>query len=112
MKKAHNAKRIVIPVFILIAGAAAWWFLLRGQTSPDGVIALSGRIESDDAAVAAKTTGRIREITVREGDTVKTGQLIAVLDDEQIKARENQERSAVVTRLQCFRHSSNRAGSP
>ncbi len=95
MKKAHNAKRIVIPVFILIAGAAAWWFLLRGQTSPDGVIALSGRIESDDAAVAAKTTGRIREITVREGDTVKTGQLIAVLDDEQIKARENQERSAV-----------------
>jgi len=95
MKNAHNAKRVVIPVLILIAGAAAWWFLLRGPASPDGIISLSGRIESDDAAVAAKTTGRIREITVREGDTVKVGQLIAVLDDEQIRARESQERSAV-----------------
>jgi len=95
MKNAHNAKRVVIPVLILIAGAAAWWFLLRGPASPDGIISLSGRIESDDAAVAAKTTGRIREITVREGDTVKAGQLIAVLDDEQIRARESQERSAV-----------------
>src|SRR5215470_1738363 len=51
MKKAHNAKRVVIPVLILIAGTAAWWFLLRGPASADGIISLSGRIESDDAAV-------------------------------------------------------------
>lgn len=90
-----RSKVLAIPVLILIAGAAAWWFFLRGPGTPDGIIELSGRIESDDAAVAAKTTGRIREITVREGDQVKAGQVIAVLDDDQIKARENQERSAV-----------------
>jgi HlyD family secretion protein len=56
---------------------------------------LSGRIDSDDAAVAAKTQGRIREITVREGDMVRANQVIAVLDDEQLKAREQQESSAV-----------------
>jgi HlyD family secretion protein len=56
---------------------------------------VSGRIEGDDAAVAAKTAGRIREITVREGDRLEAGQVIAVLDDEQIRAREQQATAAV-----------------
>ncbi|HYX43058.1 MAG TPA: HlyD family efflux transporter periplasmic adaptor subunit, partial [Pyrinomonadaceae bacterium] len=56
---------------------------------------MSGRIESDDASVGAKTAGRVREITVREGDQVKSGQVIAVLDDEQAQAREEQAQSAV-----------------
>ncbi|HKP85323.1 MAG TPA: HlyD family efflux transporter periplasmic adaptor subunit [Blastocatellia bacterium] len=88
-------KFLIITTLIMIAGASAWWVFLRGPGAPEGVIALSGRIESDDAAVAAKTTGRIRQITVREGDQVKAGQVIAILDDDQIKAREDQERSAV-----------------
>jgi HlyD family secretion protein len=93
-EKSH-IKSVAIPALLLLAGAAAWWFFLRGPDAPEGIIALSGRIESDDAAVAAKTQGRIREITVREGDPVKAGQVIATLDDDQIKAREQQERSAV-----------------
>jgi HlyD family secretion protein len=88
-------KFLAITTLILIAGTIAWWFLLRGQGAPKEIIALSGRIESDDAAVAAKTSGRIRQISVREGDLVIAGQVIAVLDDDQIKAREEQERSAV-----------------
>jgi HlyD family secretion protein len=59
------------------------------------VLAVSGRIEGDDAAIAAKTAGRIREITVREGDQVEAGQVIARLDDEQIRAREQQAAAAV-----------------
>src|SRR5439155_1372006 len=47
------------------------------------------------SAVAAKTSGRIREITVREGDPVEAGQVIAELDDEQIRAREGQASAAV-----------------
>jgi len=96
MKSAKNRfKPLAITTLILIAGALAWWFFLRGQATPKEIIALSGRIESDDAAVAAKTAGRIREINVREGDLVKAGQVIATLDDDQIKAREEQERAAV-----------------
>src|SRR5215471_4202264 len=93
--KGSNVKRVAILTLILFIGAAAWWFFLRGPSGPEGVLNLSGRIESDDSAVAAKTQGRIRAITVREGDVVKAGQVIAMLDDEQIKAREQQERSAV-----------------
>ena len=58
-------------------------------------MALSGRIEGDDSAVAAKTSGRIAEMRVREGDQVKAGDVIAIIDDEQIRAREQQAQSAV-----------------
>jgi HlyD family secretion protein len=56
---------------------------------------LSGRIEGDDSAVASKTTGRIVEIHVREGDEVKAGDVIAVLDDAQVRAREQQAEAAL-----------------
>ena len=74
---------------------AAWRGFFGASSVPAGVVAVSGRIEGDDAAVAAKTAGRIREITVREGDAVTAGQVIAVLDDEQIRAREEQAAAAV-----------------
>lgn len=91
----RHLKSIAILFLVLAAGAFAWGFFLRPTGAADGVIALSGRVESDDAAVAAKIAGRVREINVREGDPVKANQVIAVLDDEQVKAREEQERSAV-----------------
>jgi HlyD family secretion protein len=78
-----------------IIGAGVWYFILRTPATDPNVIKLSGRIEGDDAAVSAKVSGRIREINVREGDQVKAGQLIAVIDDEQVKAREEQERFLV-----------------
>jgi HlyD family secretion protein len=94
-----SRRRPVLVVAVLavlgLAGFVAWRFLLAPSGPPPGVIAVSGRIEGDDAAVAAKTSGRIREITVREGDPVEAGQLIAVLDDEQVRAREEQATAAV-----------------
>jgi len=92
--KAKKIARVVI-ILSLLAGAAAWWFWFRGPSAPKEIIEVSGRIESDDAVVAAKTSGRIREITVREGDSVGAGQVIAVLDDDQINARVNQSKSGV-----------------
>src|SRR3989449_6668263 len=74
---------------------AVWrLFLAPSAVAPD-VIAGSGRIEGDDSAVATKPSGRIREIPVREGDRVEAGQVIAVLDDEQVRAREDQATAAV-----------------
>ena len=51
-----------------LAGLGVWHFFLPGPSVLPGVIPVSGRIEGDDSAVAAKTSGRIREITVHEGD--------------------------------------------
>jgi HlyD family secretion protein len=86
---------IALVALLSVAGVVLWRLFLAAPALPPGVIAVSGRIEGDDAAVSAKTTGRIREIQVREGDRVEAGQVIAVLDDEQVRAREQQAEAAV-----------------
>jgi HlyD family secretion protein len=88
-------RSVAVLVAVVLAGLAVWRFLLAPAGLPPGVVAVSGRIEGDDAAVAAKTSGRIREITVREGDRLQAGQVIAILDDEQVRAREQQALAAV-----------------
>ena len=86
---------LAILIIVAAAGFLLWWFLIRQPPIPSSIIALSGRIEGDDSVVATKTAGRIREIRVREGDRVKAGDVIAILDDEQAAAREDQAKSAV-----------------
>jgi HlyD family secretion protein len=94
-KKLARAIRIsALVLLVVVTGFLIWWFLIRQPTIPHNIIALSGRIEGDDSTVAAKTSGRIREIRVREGDNVKAGDIIAILDEEQAVAREEQARSA------------------
>ena len=94
----HNRPRVVIAAALVVAGLAAfgaWTMFFAASGIPAGVIAVSGRIEGDDSVVGAKTSGRIREITVREGDHVQAGQVIATLDDQQIRAREQMAEAAV-----------------
>jgi len=95
MSASRRRRAIVILLIVAVAGFAAWRLVLARSAVSPGVLAVSGRIEGDDSAVAAKTSGRIREMTVREGDQVEAGQVIAVLDDEQIRARETQAEAAV-----------------
>src|SRR5262245_52732450 len=95
---ARRLNRKAIAAGLLVAGLAGygvWHVFFAGPGIAPGVIAVSGRIEGDDSAVAAKTSGRIREITVREGDRVEAGQVIATLDDQQIRAREQQAEASV-----------------
>jgi HlyD family secretion protein len=87
--------RILIPIFVLLAALAVWKLFFSKPALPDNIVALSGRIEGDDSAISAKTSGRMMEIRFREGDTVKAGETIAVLDDQQVREREDQARAAV-----------------
>lgn len=90
--------RILLAAAVAALGVGAyllWRIFLAAPGLPPNIVALSGRIESDDAAIAPKTSGRILEIRFREGDSVKAGDIIATLTDEQIRAREEQARAAV-----------------
>lgn len=88
--------RPLILILVLgVIGFLVWYFVLRTPPPPKGVVQVAGRIEGDDAKIAAKVGGRLREINVREGDLVKAGQTIATLDGEQIKAREDQAKAAI-----------------
>jgi HlyD family secretion protein len=87
---------IVLIVLLLAAGAVTVWRVVLAK--PGGaanVIYLSGRIEGDDSAVSSKATGRLLEAKVREGDEVKAGDVIAVLDDQQLRDREAEAQATV-----------------
>lgn len=97
---ARRSRRGIVFLLLLVlltaGGFAAWKALFSSPPVPDNIVTLSGRIEGDDSAVAPKTTGRIVEVRVREGDSVQAGDTIAVLDDEQVRAREEQARAALL----------------
>jgi HlyD family secretion protein len=82
-------------VLVVGGGLLGWRFAAASTRTTDSVLPLSGRLEADDSAIAPKTSGRIVEIRVREGDTVQAGDLIARLDDQQVRARAEQARVAV-----------------
>jgi HlyD family secretion protein len=93
--KRGRLRPLLILVVLIIAGVVVWSSFFRTPPVPANIIQLSGRIEGDDSAVAAKTTGRILEIRVREGDQINAGDVIAELDDAQVRAREEQAQAAL-----------------
>jgi HlyD family secretion protein len=96
----QKSRRRIVPLVVVIGlvGVAflIWRMFFFASPIPESIVTLSGRIEGDDSAVAPKTAGRILEIRVREGDTVNTGDVIAILDDQQVRARLDQAQSALV----------------
>jgi len=101
--KPRRARRVIVVLIVLLALAGAafgiWKAFFSSPPVPDNLVLLSGRIEGDDSAVAPKTTGRILEVRFREGDSVKAGDVIAVLDDQQVRAREEQANAALLQAL-------------
>lgn len=93
-------RRFIVPLLLLallaVAAMLLWRLFFASAKVPDSIVQLSGRIEGDDSAVAPKTTGRILEIRVREGDSVPAGAVLAILDDAQVRAREDQARAVLL----------------
>jgi membrane fusion protein, multidrug efflux system len=91
-KKVNKRKRYIILVIALLIlamlGTAYWYFFLRGYISTDDAY-----IDSYPVTISPKILGRITQLTVDEGDTVKQGQLLVKLDDRDLKAQEAQAKA-------------------
>jgi RND family efflux transporter MFP subunit len=63
----------------------------------DLVVSAEGKVEgSEDVDLAPKTLGRINEIYIKEGDYVKKGDLIAVMENDELKAQVEQAKANVL----------------
>jgi HlyD family secretion protein len=92
----RNPLKVLIPLLLLGGiGYGVWKYLIHKPEVPGSVVAMTGRVEGDDAVISPKVAGRIVEIRFREGDVVKAGDVIATLDDRQILARVAQAKAAV-----------------
>ena len=94
----NRTKIIIITLLVIIVGTvtlASWWFFGRVVPLPDGLIQANGRIEGDHYIVAGKAPGQIMKLGAREGDSVKKGQIMAQMDDNQVSARVAQAKAGV-----------------
>jgi HlyD family secretion protein len=55
----------------------------------------NGRIESTEVDIATKSAGRVREVLVKEGDFVESGQVVARMDTQTLEAELHQLRATV-----------------
>jgi len=86
---ANMKKKLTRAVLVALAVGIAFyaWRSFRPQGLPEGFASSNGRIEATQIDVAAKIAGRIREISVKEGDLVTAGQVLARMDTDVLQAQ-------------------------
>ena len=89
----------VVAIATLIIALIAVWTIVRQARAkpPEGVLEASGRIEGEEVLIASKVGGRLTRLLVRDGDAVKAGQLVAVLQAPELDARLRQAASGIET---------------
>lgn len=73
-------KRIIVLVLLAAVGAGVWWWWSVQHPNDANRIFVSGNLELTQVDISFKMAGRMTERKVDEGDWVKKGDLIAVLD--------------------------------
>jgi len=82
---------------LLVAGVGAgYWWLHPRPTLPPGFASGNGRLEADEIDIDTKYAGRIAELRTDEGDIVKAGQVVAVMDTRDLQAELKQYQQLVL----------------
>jgi multidrug resistance efflux pump len=74
---------IVLAVLVAVAVAVAVWWEQRPRTR---TLVLTGTVDGNEVVVGSKITGRIVSLAVDDGQRVNAGDLIAVLDQDELRA--------------------------
>jgi HlyD family secretion protein len=82
-----SRKTWILIVLALLAVAFLAWKVLSKTSLPEGFAAGNGRLEANEVYIAAKFPGRIKEVLVKEGETVEAGQIVARMDTEELEAQ-------------------------
>ncbi len=69
------------------------WYLVTVRPTTD--LQLIGTVDANEVLVSAKIAGRIQTLTVDEGQEVKAGQLIAVIESDDLQAARNAAEATV-----------------
>ena len=79
-----NARNRVFMILGLLTLGSLIWYLLTARTSSD--LKLIGTVDANEVLVSAKIPGRIQALNVEEGQEVKAGDLIAVIESADLAA--------------------------
>lgn len=77
-------KKIVIIIILIIIGSVIYFLLNRSNN--DGILTIFGNIEIRQVDLSFQVPGKIEKMFFEEGDDVKKGDLVALLDAKDYKA--------------------------
>ena len=90
-KSQHNNILLAVGGFVTVVIIVAIIGFLVLDRDPD---VIQGQVEVSEYRVSSKVPGRILELRVKEGDFVKVGDTLAILDAPEVRAKMEQARSA------------------
>ena len=87
--------RLILLLFACLGGFIAWagYFEIDQTVHTTGQVILSARTQ----LVQTADGGVLKELTVQEGDTVTSGQLLAVLEKERVQANLEETRARIMS---------------
>jgi HlyD family secretion protein len=84
-------RRVILLLVLAVVAAAIWW---EERPRPQTLV-LTGTVDGNEVVVGSKITGRIVNLAVDDGQAVKAGDLIAVLDQEELRADQGAASDAI-----------------
>lgn len=79
-----NARnRVFLILGVLLLGSLVWYLL---TARPPSDLKLIGTVDANEVMVSAKIPGRVETLAVDEGQKVQAGQLVAVIESEDLAA--------------------------
>jgi HlyD family secretion protein len=90
-------KRIPIILILVAAAAGAWWWWSTAHASSGDRIFVSGNLELTQVDISFKMAGRMTERKFDEGQAVKQGDLVAVLDPLIYRHQKSRDEASVAS---------------
>src|SRR5690348_15171584 len=80
--------RLSLLVVLVAAGISGgfYWHIHSAPALPPGFASGNGRLEADTIDIETKFAGRISKLLADEGDMVTPGQVVAVMDTQDLEA--------------------------
>lgn len=85
-------RAVAVAAVVLVTGAALAWQAINRDNGP---LVVYGTIEARNIEAGSREGGRIAEVRVREGDSVKRGDVLVRLETPELEARLEQARGAL-----------------
>jgi len=77
-------RKIILPILIvLLLGGGVVYYKAVTQPRP---IVLTGVVTTNDVVASSQIQGQLAQVLVKEGDIVKAGQLLAVIEPQELRA--------------------------
>ena len=91
-----NRKAIIVSVLaVLIVIAAGVWQKLQPPPLPEDIASGNGRLEATEVDITTKYPGRLASLEAKEGDNVKAGQVLALMEVRELEAELRQAQAQV-----------------